>query len=270
MLLCAALASCTRSAPEPHPDQTLEPSITESSPMPTARPGNPACRLLTKKERSDLVGYSMDAEVPVRPELGSEECVWVHSLQESNSAAIRVVALSGDVWSRTLRPQLSYHLHRPTTSKALAKKLEKAWTDLGKTGGRLADDQVCPTYLMLIEARGGIKSDETVFYSSIGSRTAAYAMSCKDGNMIVAGYGEHGIGPSIALQNGVRRLLAAAEERSDDVFAAIAAETGKSGSGDDDTNGTGEPTPGDTDEDASPSPEPSPSETDESEDEDES
>jgi hypothetical protein len=245
-------------APEPHPDRTLEPSITESSPMPTVSPDNPACTLLTKKDRSDLVGFSMNAEVPVLPARGTVECMWVHSLRESARAAIRVGALSGDLWAQSLRPQLRSAMVRPTTGKKLYKKLETTWKELGKNGGRLAPDEVCPTYLMLAEARGAARNGETLFYSTIGSMTAAYAISCEDGNMIFAAYGEYGIGPSIALQNGVLRLLDAARERSGDIFEEVESEAEAS-----DSTGSASPTPESSadDEDASPSPEPSPSET---------
>lgn len=265
-LVCATLASCTRAAPEPHPDHTLEPSITESSPMPTANPDNPACTLLTKKDRSDLVGYSMDAEAPVRPARGTAECIWVHSLHESVRAAIRVVAFSGQVWARYLRPQIRAAMLQPNTGKQLTEKLEKLWKELGKSGGRLPADEICPTYLLLAEARGAIRNGDTLFYATIGSMTAAYAMACEDGNMLLVGYGEYGIGPSIALQNGVLRLLAAAEENAGDIFEVVGSELPPSD--DSDETGSASPTPESgedtTDEDASPSPEPSPSETAES------
>jgi len=264
-LVCATLASCTRAAPEPHPDGTLEPSITESSPMPTANPDNPACTLLTKKDRAELVGYSMDAEVPVRPAAGSAECIWVHSLHESSRAAIHVVALSGDVWSKSLRPQVRVAMLQPNNGKALSKRLKKTWKELGEAG-RLPADQICPTYLMLAESRGAVKNGDSLFYTYIGSMPAAFAISCEDGNLLAAGYGEYGVGPSIALQNGVLRLLDAARDRSADVFKAVEAEAGTSDESDE--AGSASPTPGSdedttTDEDTSPSPEPSPSETDE-------
>lgn len=227
--------------------------------MPTARAGNPACRLLTKKDRSDLVGYSMDDEVPVLPAKGTTECMWVHSLQESARAAIRVIALSGDVWSRSLRPQIRYAMLRPNTGKSLHKKLDKVWKELGETG-HLQPDEVCPTYLMLAESRGAVRNGNTLYYSTIGSMTAAYAMSCEDGNMIAAAYGEYGIGPSIALQHGVLRLLDAAKERSSGIFKEVEDEA-SDGS---DANGSASPSPEPStdDESASPSPEPSPTQTD--------
>lgn len=229
--------------------------------MPTANPDNPACTLLTKKDRSDLVGYSMDDEVAVRPERGSAECMWVHSVREPARAVIRVIALSGKVWALHLRPLLRAAMLRPTAGKALKKKLEKVWKDLDESGGRLPADEVCPTYLMLAEARGAVRNGDTVYYATIGSMPAAYAMSCNDGNMIVAAYGEHGIGPSIALQNGVLRLVAVAQERADDVFEQVEAEI----PGTDDADGTGAASRAPE----SPSPEPSPAEAD-SEDADES
>jgi hypothetical protein len=246
--------------------------------MPTANPDNPACELLSKKDRFDLVGYSMDAEVPVRPAKGTAECIWVHSLNESARSAIRVVALSGEVWALSIRPQLRWAMLRPTTGKALTRKLEKVWRDLGESGGRLPADEVCPTYLLLAEASGAVRNGDTVFYSTLGSMTAAYGLSCEDGNMILAGYGEHGVGPSIALQNGVLRLLEVAKERSAGIFDEVEAAAESDGSGEtdaaspgaqaDDQDSTDETTS--PDEDESPSPEPSPTETDEAEDEDES
>ncbi len=232
--------------------------------MPTANPDNPACELLSKKDRFDLVGYSMDAEVPVRPAKGTAECIWVHSLNESARSAIRVIALSGEVWALTIRPQLRWAMLRPTTGKALTRKLENVWRELGESGGRLPPDEVCPTYLLLAEATGAVRNGDTVFYSTLGSMTAAYALSCEDGNMLLAGYGEHGVGPSIALQNGVLRLLEVVKERSAGIFEEVAASPGAQADDQDATDETASP-----DEDESPSPEPSPTETGEAEDEDE-
>jgi hypothetical protein len=269
-LVCATLASCTRAAPEPHPDRTLEPSITESSPMPTAIPDNPACTLLTKKDRSDLVGYSMNAEVPVSPVKGSVECMWVHSLHESARSAIRVGAIRGEVWAQSLRPQLRFAMFRPSTGKALLKKLKTVWKELGDNGGQLPADEVCPTYVLLAESRGAVPNGDTLFYSTIGSMTAAYAISCEDGNMIFAAYGEHGIGPSIALQNGVLRLLDAAKERSAGIFKEVeaqvdAANDSKTSESPNVARPTDSAAADDgpaSDEDASPSPESSPTKID--------
>jgi hypothetical protein len=218
----------------------------------------------------------MNAEIPVPPARdGTLECVWVHSKTKPARAAIRVLALRGDVWARSLRPQVRGAMVARTTSRANFKKLDILWKKLGRSGGRLAPDEVCPSFLMLAEARGAVPDGDTAFYSFIGGMPAAYGLSCEDGNMILAGYGEYGAGPSLALRRSVIRLVAAAKQRSEGIFDEIDDDT--TNSGEDRANGSAEPPADDeaagepgTDDDASPSPEPSPSEPDESEDEDES
>lgn len=251
-LVCATLASCTRWAPEPRPTGTLEPTITQSSVVPTADKNNVACTLLTKKDRFDLVGYSMDAEVPVRPDPGTEECVWVRSLNRSARAAIRVVAFSTPVWSRQIVPQVQAAIVKPSSGKALRRKLQKALAELIADRGELSGDRACEIYVLLAKSRGADLGVDQVGYSQIGALPAAFAITCEGGIMTMAGYGEYGIRPSLALNHGVTKLAEAASARAAD---ALGSGDGKDVASDEDSA---------SDEDASPSPAPSPRETGES------
>jgi hypothetical protein len=251
-LVCATLASCTRAAPEPHPDHTLEPSITESSPMPTANPDNPACTLLTSEERTDMVGYSLNAEVPVRPDPGTEECMWIHSLREPAWAAVRVTTLSTRRWARLAAPQLRAAIVKPETGKDLRAKLEAALVDVVARGDKLPAKKVCETYVLLAESYGAVRSEQQVFYATIGAMRAAFGMACEGGILTIAGYGEYGLGPSLALSRGVTKLAEAASKRATKALGEA-----------DVTENTKSPSPSasGSDEDASPSPQPSPTET---------
>jgi len=220
--------------------------------MPTANPDNPACRLLSKKDRFDLVGYSMDAEVPVRPEPGTVECVWVRSLRQPARAAIRVVAFSTPVWSRQVVPQLREAIRSPTTDKALAAKLEDALQELLANPDGLSSERACETYVLLAKSHGSSLDVGDVGFGTIGAMPAAFGLTCRDGILTRAGYGEYGIRPSVALFRGVTRLVEAASERAADALGTT--EGSVPDTTDDDAAET---------EDASPSPEPSPSETDE-------
>lgn len=266
ILVCAALTSCNRAAPEPRPGRTLEPSITESSPMPTANPDNPACTLLSKKDRSDLVGYSMDAEVPVRPDPGTEECIWVHSLREPARAAVRVTALSTLTWARQVAPQIRAAIVKPTTGKALRVKLEAALADLIAGAEELPTEKACEAYLLLAESHGAVRTDQRVYYASIGGMPAAFGIACEDGIMTIVGYGEYGVGPSLALNRGVTNLATVASERAAEALG------GADGDAEEGADAEERAADGDagTDEDASPNPEPSPTETDEADSGDES
>lgn len=251
VLVCVALTSCNRGSTEPHPTRTLEPSITESSPIPTANADNPACDLLTAKERSDLAGYALDAEVPVRPDPGTEECVWVRSLQQSSRAAIRVVALRTPIWSRQIAPQIRDAIVKPTTGRSLRVELEKALAELVADPDGLSSERTCETYVLLAKSRGADLGIDQVGYGQIGALPAAYAVTCEGGIMTLAGYGEYGLGQSLALNRGVIKLAEAASARAAEEL----------GTGDGGDTATGE--------DASPSPEPAPGEADEAEPEDE-
>lgn len=212
--MCAAMGSCARTPAEPGTRRSLEPSITQSSPMPTADTNNVACNLLTADERSAVAGYSLNAEMPVRPAPGTDECIWVQSLRRPARAAIRVVANSTPVWLRQLAPQLRAAIASPHTDKKLAAKLEDALTDVLADPQGLSDDEACATYVLLAESRGALLGVDQVFYSTIGALPAAFAVTCADGIMVVAGYGEYGVRPSLALNRAVTRLAGAASERA--------------------------------------------------------
>jgi hypothetical protein len=249
ILACATLTSCARGAPQPNPERTLEPSITESSPMPTVNPDNPACTLLTKKDRFDLVGYSMNAELPVPAAPGTEQCTWVHSLREPARSAVRVTTLSTLVWAGQAVPAIKAAIVQPTTGKALRAKLEDALVKVVAGVDDLPTEEVCEVYLLVAQANGLVRSDQQVYYGAIGAMPAAFGTACDEGIMTIAGYGEYGLGPSLALNRGVARLAGRASER--------AAESQADG----DHNESRSPEEIASDEDASPSPEPSPTET---------
>ena len=263
VVMCAALVACDRDAAQPRPTGTLEPSITESSAMPTANPNNPACKLLTRTERAELVGQSMDAEVAVRPQPGTEECVWVHSLREPARAAIRVVIISPHLWIQQVEPQIRAAIIKPTTSRSLARKLEDSWLELKKQGPDGSADDICETYLLLGEAYGSRRETDTFYYHAIGALPAAYGVSCEEGRMTIAGYGEFGLRPSLALNHGVIRLVQAAKGR--------AAEVGEGDDADGESPGTAtSDEPEDGADTANESPEPSPTDESDAEADDES
>ncbi|HJR89084.1 MAG TPA: hypothetical protein VJ782_02885, partial [Aeromicrobium sp.] len=169
LLACATLAGCVRTASEPRPDRTLEPSITESSPTPTANADNVACDLLTADERSAVAGYSINAELPVKPPSWTDECIWVPSLGEPARAAIRVVVHNTLVWLRQLVPQLQAAIASPATVKKLVPKLKDALAEVLADPSGLSDEQICATYVLLVESRGAQMGFERVYYSNIGA-----------------------------------------------------------------------------------------------------
>lgn len=242
LLTCALLASCAPTDKEPRPSGTLQPRMTESSPMPTADKNNVACTLLTASERAASTGYAMNAELPVRPEPGTEECVWVRSLRQPPRAAIRVVALSTPVWSRQIGPQIRAAITSPNTSTRLAAKLEAALTDMLANPDGLPTERVCETYILLAESRGAKLGVDQVAYMRIGAMPAAFSVSCEDGIMTIAGYGEYGVRPSLALNRVVTRLVEAASGR--------AAEALENAAIDDDGGDNPSPEGGDSDEEA--------------------
>lgn len=221
--------------------------------MPTVNPNNPACTVLTNKDRSDMVGYSLNAEVPVNPDPGTEECMWVHSLREPAQSVVSVTVVSTATWALKVSPQLRVAIGKPTTGKALRAKLKAVLKKLIIRRDKLPTKEVCEAYVLLAESHGATRSDQQVFYGRIGAMPAAFGMACEEGIMTIAGYGEYGVGQSLALNRSVTKLAATASERAPEAL----------GQGHADLDGTESPSPsaGGSDEDASPSPEPSPSET---------
>jgi hypothetical protein len=100
----------------------------------------------------------------------------------------------------------------------MRKKLKKALVELVDNGQQLESERICEIYLLSAEARGVRRVSDMVFSLNIGSLPAVYAVSCENGILILAGYGEYGLGPSIALQHAVVRLVDAAKERAPEVF----------------------------------------------------
>ena len=256
MLACALLTACAPEAQLPRPDGTREPSLTESSAEPPRFEPSEACKLLTSEEREELGGVTLDAEVPVRPIAGTQECIWTHSAAEPARSAIRVVASIGQTWVRAAQPQIVRAIAHPSTDKASAKKLKAALVDL-ESNKKLDEERVCEIYLLLVESRGMTKAEDMRYAGSIGSMPAFFAASCNDGFLMMAGYGEYGLRGSIALNNAVGRLVEAANDRAPEVLGDGSAE------GQEREDGTA--TEGDSTDDEDASPEPSPSETDEDE-----
>lgn len=211
--------------------------------MPTADKNNVACTLLTARERQDLSGYPMNAELPVRPEAGTQECVWVRSLREPARAAIRVVAFSTPTWSRQVVPQIRAAIGNPKTSRPLAAKLEGALADLLANPDGLPTEQVCETYILLAESRGAKLGVDQVAYLRIGAMPAAFSVTCADDTMTIAGYGEYGIRPSLGLNRAVTRLVEAASERAAEALATTPGADGPETGADPDA----EPEDGDAD-----------------------
>lgn len=265
-MLACALAACSPPSDAPRPSGTLEPSITESSPEPKRFVPSDACKLLSAEEREEVGRMSMDAEIPVRPIEGTEECIWTHSANQPARSAIRIIASNGQTWIKAAQPQIVRAIAHPATSKALARKLENALIEITATD-ELTDERICEIYLLFAESRGMHRSEEMLFAGAIGSMPAVFAASCDQGTVIMAGYGEFGLRGSIALNHAVFRLVEAANERAVDVLG-----DGATDGPDETEDGAADSEDAANDEDESPSPEPSPSDTDEadSEDEDES
>jgi hypothetical protein len=251
LVVCALLTACAGPGGNPQPIGTLEPSITQSSPEPSKPEPNSACKMLTSEEREDLGHLSMDAEVPVKPAIGTEECVWTHSLTEPARAAIRVIALEGSTWAGVARPQIGRALGQ-STNRTLIRKLEQALVDLSNAT-ELTDERICEIYFTYTEAYGMARAEELLFYGSIGALPAVFAASCEDGRVVMAGFGEYGLRGSIAANHAATRLLEAAKDRADEVLRD--AEADDEGTTEDDAGADGE---------ESPDPEPSPNEADES------
>jgi hypothetical protein len=219
LLACALMAACSPTAQNARPDGTLEPTLTESSAMPTSRPKpSRACKLLTSEERSDLVRMSMDALVPVRPVSGTEECIWTHSLSEPARSAIRVIAVDGRAWAQVARPQLIKAINHPSTDSAQDRKLRKALVELSTEGEDVTDERICEIYLLFTESRGMQRTDDLLLTGTIGSMPAVYAASCDQGTVVLAGFGEYGIRGSIAINHAVFRLVDAASGRVGEVL----------------------------------------------------
>jgi len=199
---------------------------------------------------------TMDAEIPVIPIKGTQECIWTHSLNQPARSAIRIIASNGQEWIKAARPQIVRAIAHPATSKALDKKLKEALVEIASTDD-LSDKRICEIYLLFAESRGMQRSENNLYAGAIGGMPAVFAASCDRGSVIMAGYGEYGMRGSIAINHAVVRLVEAANERAPDVLGGGETdeqEQGDGAAGEEDTT---------NDEDESPSPEPSPSDTDE-------
>lgn len=230
LALCAALAACAPPDLGPTPTGTLEPRITESSPQAPKPKPNDACKLLTAEEREDLMGMSMDAEVPVMPLGGTEECIWTHSLNEPARSAIRVTALNGAAWAQVARPQVVRAIGNPATRRDLADDLEDALVDLASPT-ELTDERTCEIYLMFSEAYGLTRTEELLFYGNIGAMPAVFAASCEGGRIVMAGFGEYGLRGSIAANHAAARLVDAAKSRAADVLSGTTPDEAADGEG---------------------------------------
>ncbi|HUS21015.1 MAG TPA: hypothetical protein VMZ66_03275 [Aeromicrobium sp.] len=164
-----------------------------------------------------------------------------------------MTTLSTLAWARQAAPQITAAIAQPTTKKSLRAKLEAALVKLINGADELPAEEVCEVYLLLAEANGATRSDEQVYYGWIGAMPAAFGTACEGGIMTIAGYGEYGIRPSLALNRGVAKLAGTASERAAESLAHV--------DHDGDDQESRSPEDSASDGDASPSPEPSPSET---------
>lgn len=259
LVVCALLTACARPGGHPSPIGTLEPSITQSSAEPTKPPPNDACKLLTAEEREDLMGIPMNAEAPVRPANGTQECIWTRSRYESAQAAIKVIALEGSTWAQQARPQIARALGVQAGNRSLVNKLEQALADLSNAPTELSDERICEIYFLYSEAYGLQRTEELLFYGSIGAIPAVFAASCEGGRVVMAGFGEYGLRGSIAANHAAGRLLEAATGRAAEVLRDAEADADDNGT----TDAEGTTEGGTSTDDESPGPEPSPDEADE-------
>lgn len=249
LVACALLTACTGTNGKPSPIGTLEPSITQSSAEPTKPPPNDACKLLTAEEREDLMGMPMNAEAPVRPANGTQECVWTRSKYESAQAAIKVIALEGTTWAQVARPQIARALGVQAANGTLTKKLESALADLSTAPTELSDERICEIYFLYSEAYGLQQTEELLFYGSIGAIPAVFAASCEGGRVVMAGFGEYGLRGSIAANHAAGRLLDAAKGRAAEVLADADAGADEDETGTDDGDESPSPAPDEQNED---------------------
>jgi hypothetical protein len=179
----------------------------------------------------------MNAEAPVRPANGTQECIWTRSKYESAQAAIKVIALEGSTWAQQARPQIARALGVQAGNRSLVNKLEQALADLSNAPTELSDERICEIYFLYSEAYGLQRTEELLFYGSIGAIPAVFAASCEGGRVVMAGFGEYGLRGSIAANHGATRLMEAAKDRAADVLRDAGAND-DDGSSDDEADGT--------------------------------
>lgn len=225
VLAVGSLAACERGTREPHPTTTLEPSITESSVIPTVAPDNRACSLLSKAERQAVPGYSMNDTVPVIQDPGTSECVWIHSRRQYVKSAIRVIALSAREWAPTAVDTVTRAMISPRTDPASVPKLKRARAELLRGALKLPPERICEIYLLGYSVQGFDRTSDLTAYGRIGALPAAFAVSCDNGILVIAGYGELGLRPSLAVQHAVAKLAALAAERAPKYFEASTADS---------------------------------------------
>lgn len=225
VLAVGFLTACERYEDDPKTTRTLEPALTESSPEPTTAPDNRACKLLSANEREAVPGFTMNDVVPVVQQAGTNECVWVHSRRENVRSAIRLVALSAREWAPSALANVNRAIASPTTLQSNRVKLRAARAELIKGALTLPPERICEIYLLSFEGERKFRISDLTYYGTIGALTAAYAVSCRDGIMIIAGYGELGLRPSLAVQHAVAKLAGLAARRAPRYF-----DTGSDGS----------------------------------------
>jgi hypothetical protein len=136
----------------------------------------------------------------------------------------------------------------------LERQLKKAFTEL-VVAQRMPPERICEIYTLAIQAGGVQKVSEVAYDARIGSMPAGFAVSCERGVLVMVGYGEYGMGLSIALQRGVIRLLDAANDRAPEVFGVSEESDEATGpepaDGEADSEGDAEPADPTTTEDGS-------------------
>jgi len=212
--LCVALlAACARTDDSPRPTHTQTAELTTSSNG--AKPAKrEACKLLTSEERKGLAGRTMDSVVPVSAAAGTQECQWVHSLQDPSNAVIRLVAINTQEWAKVARTQINEAIRNPRLSANTVMRLQAASKRLAKGTSDLTDNQVCNIYWTLAAASGFHHGAEVVFSSTIGRMHAAYAASCGEGWLTMIGYGEYGLHTSITLYQALIDLRGVVQDRA--------------------------------------------------------
>jgi hypothetical protein len=197
-MVCAlSLTACGRTHDDP-PAHSREPALTSSS-TGTPKVKRIVCSLLTAEERQALAGKSMNIVVPVTASAGTQECQWVHSLNESSNSTIRLVAFSTQDWAKVADRQLRQAMTNNRLSARKLMRLQAGLRKLARGPSKLSDNEICDLYWLLAQASGFHKGSEVVFSSTIGRMRAGYSTGCGDGVLTLLGYGEYGLKTSIPL-----------------------------------------------------------------------
>jgi hypothetical protein len=220
--LCViGLTACARTDNSPRSTHKQDSEFTSSSD--NRKPAKRVvCSLLTAEERQALAGKTMDVVIPVNAAAGTQECQWVHSLQEATNAVIRLVAFNAHAWAKVARTQVLETMRNPRLSAATVVRLQAASRKLAEGPQKLTTAQICDIYWVLAKANGFQRGQQVVFGSMIGRMRAAYATGCGDGILTLIGYGEYGLHTSLPLYMAIVDLRQTAQERASEKFGDAA------------------------------------------------